>query len=587
MSKSDPQPPVEEEVAAEEEGGGDSMADRINDWMRTEGAWWASSFVFHMLLMCVMMLIGTAVKPPEGEAPSFDEATVEDERNAPKLERFEIAETPEEPTELNTDTLTLEAPGKAAVEEEINDNSPVFEHKGGGMPTTATGPSLGGLGGFEVRGVGPGSAIGSRGGGVGVGVGTGASPGSGGGGSGFGGIGRGMRKAQVGRFGGTKQSERSVAGALNWLSRHQSADGRWSLDGYKTRCTDASCTGPGDEKNCDMAATAMALLPFLAAGQTHESKGPYQRSIYSGLFWMMKNQKPDGDLRGGFTMYAHGLAAICMCEAYGLSKDQTVGKAAQAAIRFIENSQCPADGGWRYTPGQAGDTSVVGWQVMALKSGLMAGLSVNPKTLDGAKRFLKSVSSGAYGGKFGYTSPGEGPAMTAVGLLCCQYMGVGPNDPLMNEGVQYLMARTADKSGRNLYYWYYATQVMHNVPGENWDNWNRKMRRALIDTQEKEGCAAGSWDPEKPSKDGHGSRAGRLYMTSLSALTLEVYYRYLPLYQLDKEKGGGGAGGGGEGLHEAVKAAKTDAKKDAKAPEAKKEAKAPEAKKEAKKDAKK
>ena len=77
-------------------------------------------------------------------------------------------------------------------------------------------------------------------------------------------------------------------------------------------------------------------------------------------------------------------------------------------------------------------------------------------------------------------------------------------------------------------------------------------------------------------------------MTSLAALTLEVYYRYLPLYQLDKEKAAGGGankGGGGEGLQEAVKAGKGggDAKKDAKAPEAKKEAKAPDAKKDAKK----
>jgi hypothetical protein len=30
-----------------------------------------------------------------------------------------------------------------------------------------------------------------------------------------------------------------------------------------------------------------------------------------------------------------------------------------------------------------------------------------------------------------------------------------------------------------------------------------------------------------------GNQGGRLMMTSLSALTLEVYYRYLPLYKLD------------------------------------------------------
>ncbi|HWC89954.1 MAG TPA: hypothetical protein VG433_09870, partial [Pirellulales bacterium] len=91
------------------------------------------------------------------------------------------------------------------------------------------------------------------------------------------------------------------------------------------------------------------------------------------------------------------------------------------------------------------------------------------------------------------------------------------------------------------YYWYYATQVMHNLPGPEWDPWNRAMRRTLIETQVKEGCAAGSWDPHKPLPDGHAAETGgRIMTTSLATLTLEVYYRYLPLYQLDKKDEAGG-----------------------------------------------
>jgi hypothetical protein len=100
-----------------------------------------------------------------------------------------------------------------------------------------------------------------------------------------------------------------------------------------------------------------------------------------------------------------------------------------------------------------------------------------------------------------------------------------------------------DNGGRNIYYWYYGTQVMHNQPGPDWDTWNRKIRRLLIDSQCKEdNCAVGSWDPVLPKKDEWADHAGRLYLTSLSALTLEVYYRYLPLYKLDRESEvGGGA----------------------------------------------
>jgi hypothetical protein len=109
-------------------------------------------------------------------------------------------------------------------------------------------------------------------------------------------------------------------------------------------------------------------------------------------------------------------------------------------------------------------------------------------------------------------------------------------DPAMLEGVQFLVSQPPAVERRNVYYWYYATQVMHNVPGADWDNWNRKMRKLLITTQSKTGCAEGSWDPAEPVKDPFGEHGGRIMTTSLSALTLEVYYRYLPLYKLEENE---------------------------------------------------
>jgi hypothetical protein len=294
----------------------------------------------------------------------------------------------------------------------------------------------------------------------------------------------------------------------------------------------------------------MALLPYLAAGQTHESPGPYKTTIYRGLYWLMSHQTPAGDLsaKSSSQMYSHGLASIAICEAYGLSKDRTVGAAAQKAVRFIVDAQNKRTGGWRYTPVEEGDTSVVGWQVMALKSAMMAGIYVDHGVFDLAKQFLKSCSSGAYGGQFCYV-PGQGatPTMSAVGLLCNQYLGTQRNDPLMTEGVGVLMGNLPDNNARSLYYWYYATQVMHNVPGPEWESWNRKMRKALIESQIKEKCAAGSWDPDKGppstpcSKDPWSEAGGRIMVTSLACLSLEVYYRYLPLYKLDAEAGAKGA----------------------------------------------
>ena len=343
----------------------------------------------------------------------------------------------------------------------------------------------------------------------------------------------------VGGYGGTKASERAVAAALNWLARHQNPDGSWSLDGFPQLCKGATCSGPGNAHS-DSAATAMALLPFLAAGQTHQTaKSPYRRTVETGLRWLIVHQKQNGDLRNGANMYTHGLAAITLCEAFALTKDSYIRFPAEGAIRFIEASQIPATGGWHYEPppaGILGDTSVVGWQVMAIKSAQMGGLEVSPAAVEGAHKWLAMVAKGKSKGLFSYNpATGVSPSMSSVGLLCTQYLGAKRHDPAIQEGMAYLMAHLPNPAARDTYYWYYGTQVMHNLPGPEWDIWNRQMRRVLIESQNKEGCAAGSWDPDKPTPDPWREQGGRIMVTSLCCLTLEVYYRYLPLYKLDTQ----------------------------------------------------
>jgi len=523
----------------------DSLLGQIKEWVRTQAPWWATSFTVHMVALSTLLLLGRVMVPkPEGEAPAFDEAQTNKMDAAPP-EHYEIGDPQVDPSELSTESLMEMQPSTPTVTEQYNDDSAVFTERGGGKTSNTTAPDTGGAGGPDIKTIGPGPRV-KGGGGMGSGVGTGTVAGSGGDGNGFGGRGTGSRKAMLGRYGGTKATERAVGAALYWLAHHQMRDGNWSLQKYQTMCKDKSCTGPGGQESLS-AATALGLLPFLAAGQTHTSPGPFQKTVFGGVYWLMNHQKPDGDLSAGAEsqMYSHGLAAIAVCEAYGMSKDKTVGAAAQRAINFIQAAQNSKTGGWRYHPGEEGDTSVVGWQLMALKSAQMAGLTVSPAVLDGTKKWLLSCSKGGGaggagsggmgGGQFSYQSDGgPTPSMSAVGLLCSQYLHAGRADPVIVGGVQYLMANLPDKGTHNVYYWYYATQVMHNMADKDWDTWNRKMREILVKEQATQGCASGSWDPDKPNRDAWGPNGGRIMMTSLSALTLEVYYRYLPLYKLDK-----------------------------------------------------
>ena len=229
----------------------------------------------------------------------------------------------------------------------------------------------------------------------------------------------------------------------------------------------------------------------------------------------------EGD-RGG--MYSHGIASITLCEAYAMTHDKGLYQPAQAAVNFICYAQDPVGGGWRYSPRQKGDTSVVGWQLMALKSAHMAYLRVPGITINKSIAYLDSVAANG-GAQYGYTGPATGSATSAIGLLSRMYLGWKKDNPALKKGVAIISKGGHSKS--NMYYNYYATQVMRHWEGEEWEKWNKPIRDWLVATQVKEGPEAGSWF----MGGGHGSKAGRLYCTSMATMILEVYYRHLPIYR--------------------------------------------------------
>ncbi|MBI1347401.1 hypothetical protein GC163_14070 [bacterium] len=349
------------------------------------------------------------------------------------------------------------------------------------------------------------------------------------------------RAAMVKKFGGNSASEAAVASGLKWLAAHQFEDGGWSFDHGAHPDCNGECNQPGTMTECRIAATGLALLAYLGGGHT-PTEGNYQRQVKSGLEFLVKSGKLTSggfDLRGELAsnhghaaFYSHGIATIALCEAYALTHDETLKARAQAAINFILASQDFRSGGWRYQPQEAGDTSVVGWQMMALQSGRNAGLQVPFQSIKMVERYLNSKQSNR-GSQYAYLEADQPtPPMTAVGLLCRMYLGWNQREARLRLGVLYLDGQKPSRN--NMYYNYYATQVLHHWGGEEWTRWNNVMRDQLIQTQrtEKDGHLAGSWDIADP----HGSSGGRLYMTCLAVMTLEVYYRHLPLYQRDKLK---------------------------------------------------
>jgi len=349
------------------------------------------------------------------------------------------------------------------------------------------------------------------------------------------------------------QTEEAIEMGLVFLSRHQSPDGSWSLNNFAAGRPDYPAESASI--NSDTAATGLALLAYLGAGYHHQDH-KYRDVVRAGVNFLLRQQKPDGDLylaqdpnsNQSAWLYSQAIAAMALCEAYGMTQDPELREPAQKALDFIVASQHPQRGGWRYLPGQGSDTSVSGWMLTALKSGELANLKVAPEVYANLQRWLdmaQASTSQPHLYRYNPLAPdttqqrhgrSATPAITAVGLLMRMYLGWKRDDERMVRGADYLLEHppaigTSRDPQRDTYYWYYATQVLFHMKGKHWETWNDQLHPLLTDSQLKEGPLAGSWNPSTPVPDRWAPFGGRIYVTTMNLLSLEVFYRHLPLYE--------------------------------------------------------
>jgi hypothetical protein len=231
-------------------------------------------------------------------------------------------------------------------------------------------------------------------------------------------------------------------------------------------------------------------------------------------------------------MYGHALATLAVCEAYALTGEPILETPARLGLDYIVRAQDPLEGGWGSTPGSTGNTSVTGWAVAALETGRLAGLFVPRATFQKVGRYLDRCASTDKGGYSDRPGGPETPAMTAVGLLCRQYLGMAPDDPGLQAGLRRLHAAGPRTTG-NLEYEYHATQVMYHLGGDHWRTWylgpqgdgRDGFRDHLIATADRgirNPAHLGSWC-------GNKQVGGRLGATALALLSLEISDRYLPI----------------------------------------------------------
>ncbi len=331
------------------------------------------------------------------------------------------------------------------------------------------------------------------------------------------------RQGQLRAFRGTRQGEDAVLRALRWLKKKQDPDGSWKT---------ASTVDP-------VAMTGLAVLTFLAHGETPGQSQEFGETVRKALQYLISVQNRSSDGRFSANSYTHAICTYAMAEAFALTKILEVRDSMEKGVDFLIKGQQDEGGfDYAYRKGDRFDVSVSGWNIQALKAAQMAGCQ-HPRlenAIEKAIHFLKTQAYSQNGKGFVYSGkpgqPSVGGAswtMTGVGVLCLQLLGHGKS-PEARQGLVLLEPLTCKwpKEGKpHVYGWYYVTQARFQAGGSLWDSWNAVFNKEYVDAQIKEDDGCGYWPV--------GDHGGPVYTTTLAALALTVYYRYLPTYRQVEE----------------------------------------------------
>ncbi len=364
-----------------------------------------------------------------------------------------------------------------------------------------------------------------------------------------------QREAAKKKYDVSSRTERAVKKGLIWLRDHQNSDGSW-----------------GQDKSKSPALTAMALLAFLAYGETPMSEdfGHCVLKAIKKLVSYSETANPVEVCAGNG--YGHMIVTYALSEAYAMTQVPMLESHMNRMVGYTIKGQ-NLSGGYNYSYNNSGgrsDTSVIGWACQAMKAALAAGsgeAGLETAMQKSAQCLLNLQSAGrgfVYSTEGLKANPklGDGGWQTSpIGALCLQLLGDGSAPEVRNamalmlERQNWVNWKGENGDGKHLewalYRWYYQTQAYFQHfqgTGKEWREWNRMFTSELLKNQK----ADGRW--ETPLMDfrnssrksqnhekGHGEDMfleddNPVYASSLCCLMLTVYYRYLPTYQVAGSK---------------------------------------------------
>ncbi len=302
-----------------------------------------------------------------------------------------------------------------------------------------------------------------------------------------------------------RRTEAAIVRGLNYLKNSQDPDGRWA----------------GEDSNW-IAYNALSMIAFMLSGHFPGSDQPYGPMLSKALDALLAETEGPGNGFVGTSMYAHGLATLCLSEVWGhTNQDERVHDSLKAGVTVILRAQSEA-GGWRYAPEPGGaDVSVTAMQVIALAAARQAGIYVPDSTIDRAVRYVNLCHHAESGG-FTYMAGFGVPGFARSGAATMSLMMLGRHEePEVKSGVRYIMEQgpsVFEGTPHYMYGHYYAALVMYQAGAKEFEQWYPRIRDILIARQ---------------TADGNifiGSNR-YAYDTAFGTIILSIPYGYVPAYQ--------------------------------------------------------
>jgi len=324
--------------------------------------------------------------------------------------------------------------------------------------------------------------------------------------------------------GGSKETEAAVRKAIDWLVKNQKPDGSWEAP----------------EADCRVGVTGLAVLAFLGAGHSPESK-EHGASIRKAFQFLRSVQDAEGCVgaRGEKYLYGHAIATAAFAEALAMSGVKDYEPPGQRCVDFLVAAQNPGSG-WRYwAKSGESDTSVTAWAVQALWCAEHPSLNFPKAAYDGAMTWLNQVTDES--GRAAYLPASGGPeekfdlhpTPTAMSMISRRLITGVRAEPRLAGGTLILAKDLPrwDTRAIDFCYWYFGSFALFKIDGPSgatWKAWNEALKTALLKNQLSEGKDAGSWNPVD-----RWSRFvdSRVYATAINALSLETYYRYVKFFR--------------------------------------------------------